>query len=607
GQQGWAAGSDAASVARGGKPSGGFYKRQMVGTLEYMAPELLLRTAPHSPASDVYAWAVTVNEVATGVVPFSDCTKDNPEVHTVLEMGYGRLELAAAVSAEGLRPLLPRSCPPALAALLGACWAAQPEQRPSFTQIREALERIAREDLPEWEAQQQEQQQQLQQQQEQAGDADDDDHGDGSKVTHGSHPLVVVDVDVMVSDALDVPDTDPANGYRSMGHQSTGGAKGSRLDAPAACDKNNGGGYSCGDGKGQVHAVGGHDAAAALAPALHASMWPFILLPPGGAGGGGNSVQEHPESNETAAWLMQLPQQQPLPEQQDSAPAASAGSTLSITSTSSSGLIFNGGVFEAIGPRDAMEDRWLLLQDLWGRQQLLQPQLQPEENHAPAGAEASHALPPVLSPAPHPSGQSQEASCTASGLTSQLTWDAVPAVPLAAVFDGHRGGEAAEFCRGRLAEVLRDAVRESGSPEEALRSAFARLEEGYHAHWKRQRQLHPHLATGPRAFPGATALVALLAPGGRLYVANAGDCRAVLCRGRRAFAASRDHTGLLTDERRRVAAAGLPVQWQHGGWRIGTSGLQVTRCIGDFDVKGGLPAVSEGPGSGVTAAPEITF
>jgi serine/threonine protein kinase len=45
-----------------------------VGTLEYMAPEVLLKE-PTSLASDVYAFAVTINELATAVVPFSDCTK----------------------------------------------------------------------------------------------------------------------------------------------------------------------------------------------------------------------------------------------------------------------------------------------------------------------------------------------------------------------------------------------------------------------------------------------------------------------------------------------------------------------------------------------------
>ena len=44
-----------------------------------MAPEVLLKQ-PVSQASDVYSFAVTLNELATAVVPFSDCTKENPEV-----------------------------------------------------------------------------------------------------------------------------------------------------------------------------------------------------------------------------------------------------------------------------------------------------------------------------------------------------------------------------------------------------------------------------------------------------------------------------------------------------------------------------------------------
>ena len=39
-----------------------------------MSPEVLLK-APPSFASDVYALAVTLNELATATVPFSDCTK----------------------------------------------------------------------------------------------------------------------------------------------------------------------------------------------------------------------------------------------------------------------------------------------------------------------------------------------------------------------------------------------------------------------------------------------------------------------------------------------------------------------------------------------------
>ena len=55
-----------------------------------MAPEVLQKQ-PTTAASDVYAWAVTVNEIATGIFPFADCTKDNPQCQTVLNFGYGRL------------------------------------------------------------------------------------------------------------------------------------------------------------------------------------------------------------------------------------------------------------------------------------------------------------------------------------------------------------------------------------------------------------------------------------------------------------------------------------------------------------------------------------
>lgn len=130
----WAAEVKAAVQAGGGgtaarrlaRPTGGFHKQDAVGTQEYCGPELLMHSAPHSAASDVFALAVTLNEVSSegdGVAwgwpgcqsgatprgahhtecvlrvlqlttrtrPYSDCTRDGPPgLHTVLDHGYTR-------------------------------------------------------------------------------------------------------------------------------------------------------------------------------------------------------------------------------------------------------------------------------------------------------------------------------------------------------------------------------------------------------------------------------------------------------------------------------------------------------------------------------------
>ncbi|KAK7310564.1 hypothetical protein RJT34_08149 [Clitoria ternatea] len=54
-----------------GKPTGGFHKKNMVGTLIYMAPEVLKKDL-HTEKSDVYSFSVSINELLTGVVPYTD-------------------------------------------------------------------------------------------------------------------------------------------------------------------------------------------------------------------------------------------------------------------------------------------------------------------------------------------------------------------------------------------------------------------------------------------------------------------------------------------------------------------------------------------------------
>ena len=64
-----------------------------------------------------------------------------------------------------------------------------------------------------------------------------------------------------------------------------------------------------------------------------------------------------------------------------------------------------------------------------------------------------------------------------------------------------------------------------------------------------------HRPDEPESDAGTTALAALIA-GDALLVANAGDCRAVMCRRGRAIDLSQDHNA--ESEATRVKAAGAP-------------------------------------------------
>ena len=111
------------------------------GTLEYMAPEVLLKQRASFPA-DVYSLGVSLNELASGVRPFEGATKERPGCHTVLEVGYGRAELAAAVATHGLRPDLPTGVPAAFLDLVQRCWAAEAGARPRLDEVIWTLERL---------------------------------------------------------------------------------------------------------------------------------------------------------------------------------------------------------------------------------------------------------------------------------------------------------------------------------------------------------------------------------------------------------------------------------------------------------------------------------
>ncbi|CAL8468340.1 g7880 [Coccomyxa elongata] len=418
--------ADRTNLIRGGKPSGGFHKRHLVGTLEYMAPEVLLKE-PTTFASDVYAWAVTVNELATGVFPFADCTKDNPQCQTILNFGYGRQELAAAVAAEGLRPILAPDTPRELAALLEAAWQLQPAARPSAEHLEAEL--------------------------------------------------------------------------RALLHSMDSAPSASPSDCDGAA---NGNGHS-------VHTKGSADAG----------------VPPG----------------QRDAYALTNGVANEVPVDLDGDWGRPPWEKAESSSSSSFQAKVTAGAFETAGLRG--EDRM-------------------EDFHF------------IASPLP----------------------GAGPSTYLIGIFDGHRGREAAAYAAQHFPHFLRREWHRD-SAEAALQAAFLEIDAAFRRQqdeeWAERVGRMGWAAAGERPWPGCTAIV-LLMHAGRLYVANAGDCRAVLCREGDAVALSTDQTAEREDERQRIISAGGHVQYRMDSWRVGKAGIQVSRSIGDADLKS----------EGLTAEPEVT-
>lgn len=125
--------SESNGRALGRGPSNGRLKH-MVGTLVYMAPEVL-SGAPHSAAADVYAFGITLNEIAAASVPFVDRQLPVPELHTVLETRFNEVKLRRAIVKDGLRPSLAKHCPDEFTDIIQRCWDPKPENRPSMDQV----------------------------------------------------------------------------------------------------------------------------------------------------------------------------------------------------------------------------------------------------------------------------------------------------------------------------------------------------------------------------------------------------------------------------------------------------------------------------------------
>ncbi|KYN03374.1 PREDICTED: TGF-beta-activated kinase 1 and MAP3K7-binding protein 1-like [Cyphomyrmex costatus] len=210
---------------------------------------------------------------------------------------------------------------------------------------------------------------------------------------------------------------------------------------------------------------------------------------------------------------------------------------------------------------------------------------------------------------------------------------------LYAVFDGHEGTKAANFAMQRMAaEILLGQLNDKSTDEEVkevLRQAFIAVEKGYQESigdlLAERASLQFDIPDGLtpyetyQKFPdlvdklnalncelsaGTSAVVALVYRG-KLYVANVGDSRALLCKTDsnqvlRVVQLSLDHDLRNEDELLRLSQLGLDVESIRQGSHLGNQ--ENTRCLGNYLVKGGYREFDELTASmaePIIAEPEI--
>jgi len=94
---------------------------------------------------------------------------------------------------------------------------------------------------------------------------------------------------------------------------------------------------------------------------------------------------------------------------------------------------------------------------------------------------------------------------------------------------------------------------------------------------------------------GSTATVCVIRNGAELAVAHVGDSRALLCRKASALQLTDDHEPELDSERERIERCNGRITWSSVGRPRVNGVLEMTRSIGDVDLKK----------CGVTAEPDV--
>ncbi|XP_046512353.1 protein phosphatase 1K, mitochondrial isoform X2 [Equus quagga] len=156
-----------------------------------------------------------------------------------------------------------------------------------------------------------------------------------------------------------------------------------------------------------------------------------------------------------------------------------------------------------------------------------------------------------------------------------------------AVYDGHGGPAAADFCHTHMEKCIKDLLPKEKNLETVLTLAFLEIDKAFARHARLS-------ADATLLTSGTTATVALLRDGIELVVASVGDSRAILCRKGKPMKLTTDHTPERKDEKERIKKCGGFIAWNSVGQPHVNGRLAMTRSLGDLDLKT----------SGVIAEPE---
>lgn len=158
----------------------------------------------------------------------------------------------------------------------------------------------------------------------------------------------------------------------------------------------------------------------------------------------------------------------------------------------------------------------------------------------------------------------EDAYCAQTGLGEGLEeWS------FFAVFDGHAGCKVSKYCAANLlCSIIGTQEFESGDYVKGIRNGFLHIDEDMR-----------NLSSNVEKCGGTTAVCAFVSPT-KLFIANCGDSRAVLCRQGAPVFATQDHKPVLPVEHARISNAGGVVMIK----RVNGT-LAVSRALGDYDFK----------------------